>query len=49
LELAGTKLMYKKLMCNFFDRSSHDQPKGNGIKETCDAEKKVQWKLGEET
>lgn len=42
LELAGTKLM-----CKFFDRSSHDQQKGNGTKETCDAEKKVQWKLGE--
>ncbi len=33
-------------MCKFFDRSSH-QPKGDGTKETCDAEKKVQWKLGE--
>ncbi len=34
-------------MCKVFDENSHDQPKGNDIKETCDAKKKVQWKLGE--
>ncbi len=34
-------------MCKVFDKSSHDQPQGNGTKETCDAKKKVQWKLGE--
>jgi hypothetical protein len=27
LELVGTKFR-----CNFFDKNSHDQPKGNGIK-----------------
>jgi hypothetical protein len=41
------ELARKNLMCKVFDKNSHDQPKGNDIKETCDAEKKVQWKLGE--
>jgi len=36
-----------KTLVQIFDKNSHDQPKGNGTKETCDIEKKMQWKLGE--
>jgi hypothetical protein len=36
-----------KTHVQIFDKNSHDQPKGNANKETCDVKKKVQWKLSE--